>query len=96
MSGSQYGNYYVTSLGLSELQMTFNLSELTTDKNVWLMIGKENLDRRDELTLELARRHVEVLTATREGKRRATNPDTTREDALLSALNHYLEPSTEV
>ena len=61
-----------------------------------LMIGKENLDRRDELTLELARRHVDVLTATREGKRRATNPDTTCEDALLSALNHYLEPSTEV
>ena len=61
-----------------------------------LMIGKENLDRRDELTLELARRHVDVLTATREGKRRATYPDTTREDALLSALNHYLEPSTEV
>ncbi len=61
-----------------------------------LMIGKENLDRRDELTMTLVNRHIDILTATREGKRKAVNPDTSREDELLHALNNYLEQSKEV
>ena len=60
------------------------------------MIGKENLDRRDDLTMALVKRHVDTLTAAREGKLRAINPDTSREDALLAALNEYLEQTTEV
>jgi tRNA (adenine22-N1)-methyltransferase len=60
-----------------------------------LLLGKHNLDRRDTLTLALARRHIEILTAACEGKRKAANPDLAREDALLQALHNYLEQTTE-
>jgi tRNA (adenine22-N1)-methyltransferase len=60
-----------------------------------LLLGKHNLDRRDTLTLALARRHIEILTAACEGKRKAANPDLAREDALLQALHNYLEKTTE-
>jgi len=59
------------------------------------MIGKDNLERGDKLTCELVRRHLDILTATREGKLRGNAPDTSREDALISELTHYLEQHTE-
>lgn len=59
------------------------------------MIGKENLDRGDALTRELVHRHIEILTATREGKLKGNAPDTSREDALLRELNNYLGQITE-
>ena len=59
------------------------------------LIGKDNLTRGDVLTRELVRRHIETLTATREGKRKSNMPDTSREDALIEELSHYLEHHTE-
>ena len=61
-----------------------------------LLMGQENLARRDETALELARRNVEILSAAREGKRKSISPDTSREDELLASLDHYLKQSTEV
>lgn len=59
------------------------------------LIGQDNLKRGDTLTLELVRRHIEILTATREGKLKGNAPDTSREDALIKELTHYLEHHTE-
>lgn len=59
------------------------------------LIGRDNLDRGGALTQELIRRHIEILTATREGKLRGNAPDTSREDALIEQLAHYLEQTTE-
>ena len=59
------------------------------------IIGQDNLLRGDELTCELVKRHIDVLTATREGKRRGHTPDTSREDELLLALDRYLKSITE-
>ena len=61
-----------------------------------LLLGKENLDRRDEIVCKLALRQIEILSAAREGKRRGSSPDTEKEDSLLSALNEYLKQTTEV
>lgn len=59
------------------------------------IIGQDNLLRGDELTCELVKRHIDVLTATREGKLRGNAPDTSREDELLLALDRYLKSITE-
>ena len=59
------------------------------------LMGRDNLRRGDALTQELARRHMETLTATREGKLRGNAPDTSREDELLLALHQYLKSITE-
>ena len=59
------------------------------------LIGKDNLAHSGALTRELVRRHIEILTATREGKLRGDAPDTSREDALIEQLAHYLEKTTE-
>ncbi len=59
------------------------------------IIGQDNLLRGDELTCELVKRHIDVLTATREGKLRGNAPDTSREDELLLALHQYLKSITE-
>ena len=60
-----------------------------------LLMGKQNLERNDALSQELARRHVDILTAARAGKQKGANPDTTREDELLDFFHHYLNPNTE-
>ena len=61
-----------------------------------LFIGKENLERQDKVTRKLVLRHIDILSAAREGKRKGACPDTSREDALLAALNEYLEQTPEV
>ncbi len=60
-----------------------------------LLMGQENLSRRDGVVLELARRNAEILTAAREGKRKGICPDTSREDELLAAIDRYLNQTTE-
>ena len=59
------------------------------------LMGRDNLVRGGALTRELAQRHIDVLTATREGKLKGVDPDTAREDELLAALNQYLKSITE-
>lgn len=59
------------------------------------LMGRDNLERGDALTQELAHRHVDVLSATREGKLKGVDPDTAREDELLAALHQYLKSITE-
>lgn len=59
------------------------------------IIGQDNLLRGDELTCELVKRHIDILTATREGKLKGVDPDTAREDELLAALHQYLKSITE-
>ena len=60
-----------------------------------LLLGEQNMVRRDSLCLEHARRQRDILNASREGKRRGTNPDTSREDVLLAALDDFLSQETE-
>jgi tRNA A22 N-methylase len=60
-----------------------------------LLLGEQNMARRDALCLEHARRQREILTASREGKRKGANPDTSREDVLLTALDDFLSQETE-
>lgn len=54
------------------------------------LMGEINLARRDEFTLTLAKKQLAIFTAARQGKRKGTNPDTACEDAMICALNDYL------
>ena len=55
-----------------------------------LLLGEHNLARRDEVTLTAAARQLAIFTAARDGKLRGANPDTSAEDAMITALNDYL------
>lgn len=41
-SGSQYGNYYATEIPASNFKITFDLSELATGQNLWLILENSN------------------------------------------------------
>ena len=60
-----------------------------------LLLGEQNMARRDALCLEHARRQRDILTTSREGKLKGANPDTSREDVLLAALDDFLSKETE-
>jgi hypothetical protein len=55
-----------------------------------LLLGEHNLARRDNATLTAAARQLEIFSAARDGKLRGTAPDTSAEDAMITALNDYL------
>ena len=59
------------------------------------LIGQDHPMCDRALTKELILRHIEILNTTREGKRRAITPDTSREDALIEELSRHLESITE-
>ena len=61
-----------------------------------LLLGEHNLARRDAVTLEAARRQLDIFTAARQGKLRGAAPDTTAEDAMISVLTDYLQGGTQV
>jgi hypothetical protein len=54
------------------------------------LLGEINLARRDPITCSVAARQLELFTAAREGKRKAKAADTTRDDAMIAALQQYL------
>lgn len=58
-------------------------------------LGRANMQRRDELCLSLAKRQRDQLNASRAGKLKGSNPDTSREDALLAELAEFLSDETE-
>lgn len=60
-----------------------------------LLLGEQNMRRRDALCLELARQQKTILESSRAGKLRGRCPDTSREDTLLAAINEFLSNETE-
>lgn len=60
-----------------------------------LLLGERNMARRDAVCLEYAKQLQRVLTASRAGKLNGKAPDTSREDALLAALDVFLSHQTE-
>ncbi len=59
------------------------------------LLGQINLARRDEVTLLLAKKQLDVFTAAKEGKQKGTNPDTTCEDTMIAALTAYLNGGSQ-
>ncbi len=54
------------------------------------LLGERNLARRDEFTLQLARRQLDIFTAARAGKQKGAASDTSPEDGMIAALTDYL------
>lgn len=60
-----------------------------------LLLGAQNMQRRDALCYELARQQKTILESSRAGKLRGKTPDTSREDVLLAAIDAFLSSETE-
>lgn len=65
---------------------------LRTLSPIGALLGQINLDRRDAIILELAKRQLDILTVARQGKQKGAAPDTACEDILIAALTDYLNP----
>ena len=66
-----------------------------THEPLELLLGAHNMRRRDVLCLELAHQQKIIFEKSRAGKLRGKCPDTSREDALLCAIDAFLSNKTE-
>lgn len=69
--------------------------QLRTHEPLEQLLGAHNMRRRDALCFELAARLKNTLEQSREGKLKGVAPDTSREDALLGAIDTFLSNETE-
>ena len=69
--------------------------QVRSHKPLELLLGAHNMRRRDTLSFELARQQKTILENSRAGKLQGKHPDTSREDALLCAIDEFLSNETE-